>query len=144
MLQQWYSLSDPAMAEALISDPIPDATTILTSAATCLRSTIWAISFLKASMAASSQIDEQTNGPCIVRSANSSSTPASPLSRQRFQTTVIGARNHLDTQVQRDRWCIQTWHWLPGSQLHEDDHRYGCPGAEVLATLRTLALNLLR
>jgi hypothetical protein len=43
----------------------------------------------------------------------------------------------------RDRWCIESWHWLRDTQLHEDDHRYGSPGAAVLATLRTLALNLL-
>jgi hypothetical protein len=43
----------------------------------------------------------------------------------------------------RDRWCIESWHWLTGTQLHEDGHRYGGPGAAVLAALRTLALNLL-
>jgi transposase len=55
LLQQWYSLSDPAMEEALIevptmrrfagieliSDRIPDETTILTFR-TCWRSTGWA------------------------------------------------------------------------------------------------------
>jgi hypothetical protein len=38
---------------------------------------------------------------------------------------------------------MESWHWLTGTQLHEDDHRCGGPGAAVLATLRTLALNLL-
>ena len=43
----------------------------------------------------------------------------------------------------RDRWCIGSWHWLRDTQLHEDGNRYGGPRAAVLATLRTLALNLL-
>lgn len=43
----------------------------------------------------------------------------------------------------RDRRCIESWHWLRDTQLHEDDHRYGGPDAAVLATLRTVALNLL-
>lgn len=46
-------------------------------------------------------------------------------------------------QLVRDRWCIESWHWLRDTQLHEDGHRYGGAGAAVLATLRTLALNLL-
>ena len=43
----------------------------------------------------------------------------------------------------RDSWCIESWHWLRDTQLHEDGHRYGGFGAAVLATLRKLALNLL-
>lgn len=46
-------------------------------------------------------------------------------------------------QLVRVRWCIESWHWLRDTQLHGDAHRYGGPGAAVLATLRTLALNLL-
>jgi predicted transposase YbfD/YdcC len=46
-------------------------------------------------------------------------------------------------QLVRDRWCIESWHWLRDTQLHKNNHRYGGPGAEVMATLRTLALNLL-
>ena len=30
-------------------------------------------------------------------------------------------------QLVRDRWCIESWHWLRDTQLHEDDHRYGGP-----------------
>jgi hypothetical protein len=36
-------------------------------------------------------------------------------------------------QLMRDRWCLERWHWLTGTQLHEDGHRHGGPGAAVLA-----------
>jgi len=44
----------------------------------------------------------------------------------------------------RERWSIESWHWIRDTQLHEDKHRYRGNGAGVLATLRTAALNLLR
>lgn len=44
----------------------------------------------------------------------------------------------------RERWSIESWHWIQGTQLHEDKHRYRGNGAGVLAALRTAALNLLR
>ena len=47
-------------------------------------------------------------------------------------------------QLVRDRWSIEGWHWITGTQLHEDAHRYRGNGAGALATLRTAALNLLR
>ncbi len=59
-----------------------------------------------------------------------------------FLTSLRTTPKALLQQV-RERWCIESWHWLRDTQLHEDAHRYGGPGAAVLATLRTLALNLL-
>lgn len=46
----------------------------------------------------------------------------------------------------RQRWSIENqWHWPRDTQLGEDAHRYSQRnGVEVLALLRTLALNLLR
>ena len=44
----------------------------------------------------------------------------------------------------RDRWNLESWRWIPDTQLHEDAHRYGGNGAGAMATLRTAALNLLR
>ncbi|WP_094556652.1 ISAs1 family transposase [Synechococcus sp. 1G10] len=44
----------------------------------------------------------------------------------------------------RDRWSIESWHWIRDTQLHEDAHRYRGNGAGAMATLRTAALNLLR
>jgi len=44
----------------------------------------------------------------------------------------------------RDNWSIESWHWIRVTQLNEDAQRYRGKGAEVMATLRTAALNLLR
>jgi hypothetical protein len=47
-------------------------------------------------------------------------------------------------QLVRERWSIESWHWIRDTQLHEDAHRYRGNGAAAMATLRTAALNLLR
>jgi hypothetical protein len=44
----------------------------------------------------------------------------------------------------RQRWSLESWHWISDTQLHEDAHRYRGSGAGAMATLRTAALNLLR
>ncbi len=44
----------------------------------------------------------------------------------------------------RERWSIESWHWIRDTQLHEAKHRYRGNGAGVLAAMRTAALNLLR
>ena len=42
-----------------------------------------------------------------------------------------------------DRWCIESCDWLRHIQLYEDDHLYVDPCAALLATLRTLVMNML-
>ena len=46
----------------------------------------------------------------------------------------------------RDRWSIEnSWHWPRDTQLREDAHRYReVNGVQILATLRSLAMNALR
>jgi predicted transposase YbfD/YdcC len=44
----------------------------------------------------------------------------------------------------RDRWSLESWHWIRDPQLREDAHRYRGNGARVMGTLRTTAMNLLR
>ena len=46
----------------------------------------------------------------------------------------------------RDRWSIEnSWHWVRDTHLREVAHRYReRNGVQVLAGLRTMALNLLR
>ena len=44
----------------------------------------------------------------------------------------------------RERWSLESWHWIRDTQLREDQHRYRGNGAGVMAALRTAALNLLR
>ena len=47
-------------------------------------------------------------------------------------------------QLVRERWRLESWHWIRDTQLREDHHRYRGNGAGVMATLRTAAMNLLR
>ncbi len=35
----------------------------------------------------------------------------------------------------RERWSVESWHWIRDTQLHEDDHRYRGNGAGVMAAL---------
>jgi hypothetical protein len=46
----------------------------------------------------------------------------------------------------RDRWSIEnSWHWVRDVPLREDAHRYReHNGVQILATLRSLAINALR
>jgi len=44
----------------------------------------------------------------------------------------------------RDRWSIESWHWIRDVPLHEDKHRYKGNGAGVMGWLRTAGMNLLR
>ena len=46
----------------------------------------------------------------------------------------------------RERWSIEnSWHWPRDTQLREDAHRYReVNGVQILATLRSLAMNALR
>ena len=46
----------------------------------------------------------------------------------------------------RDRWSIEnSWHWPRDTQLREDAHRYReSNGVRILATLQSLAMNVLR
>ena len=44
----------------------------------------------------------------------------------------------------RERWSLESWHWIRDTKLREDHHRYRGNGAGVMATLRTEAMNLLR
>jgi predicted transposase YbfD/YdcC len=46
----------------------------------------------------------------------------------------------------RQRWSIEnSWHWPRDSRLREDAHRYReSNGVQILATLRSLAINALR
>jgi predicted transposase YbfD/YdcC len=60
-----------------------------------------------------------------------------------FLTSMRTTPEGLLRQV-RDRWSIESWHWIRDTQLHEDPHRYQGNSAGTMATLRTAALNLLR
>ncbi len=58
-----------------------------------------------------------------------------------LRTTATALLQHV-----RERWSIEnSWHWPRDTQLKEDDHRYSeTNGAQIMATLRSLAMNALR
>ena len=39
-------------------------------------------------------------------------------------------------RLNRERWSIESWHWIRDTQLHKDRHRYRGNGAGVLAAMR--------
>jgi len=43
----------------------------------------------------------------------------------------------------RERWSIESWHWIRDTQLNEDAIRYRGNGAGAMATLRKAAIGLL-
>ena len=62
---------------------------------------------------------------------------------QRFLTSLRTSPDAL-LRLVRERWSLESWHWIRDTQLREDHHRYRGNGAGVMATLRTAAMNLLR
>ena len=59
----------------------------------------------------------------------------------RLRTGADALQRHV-----RDRWSIEnSWHWPRDTQLQEDAHRYReVNGVQIIATLRSLAMNALR
>ena len=67
-----------------------------------------------------------------------------PFSARHLFLTSLRTTPEALLRLIRERWSIESWHWIRDTQLHEDKHRYRGNGAGVMATLRTAALNLLR
>ena len=62
-----------------------------------------------------------------------------------YVSSLRGSAKGLLQHV-RDRWSIEnSWHWVRDVPLREDAHRYReNNGVQILATLRSLAINALR
>jgi predicted transposase YbfD/YdcC len=80
----------------------------------------------------------------IVEVTASGSRDGKPFQAQHLFLTSLRTTPEALLQLVGDRWSIEGWHWISGTQLHEDAHRFQGNGAGVMATLRTTALNLLR
>ena len=69
-----------------------------------------------------------------------------PVDEIRFYVTSL--RNSAKALLQhvRDRWSIEnSWHWPRDTQLREDANHYReINGVQIMATLRSLAMNALR
>ncbi len=68
------------------------------------------------------------------------------IDETRYYVTSLRTSAEALLRHVRDRWSIEnSWHWPRDTQLGEDGHRYREPnGVQILATLRSLAMNALR
>jgi predicted transposase YbfD/YdcC len=80
----------------------------------------------------------------IVEVTASATRDGKPFQATHLFLTSLRTTPEALLQLVRDRWSSEGWHWITGTQLHEDAHRYRGNGAGVMATLHTTALNLLR
>jgi predicted transposase YbfD/YdcC len=69
-----------------------------------------------------------------------------PIDETRYYVTSLRTGAEALLRHVRDRWSIEnSWHWPRDTQLREDYHRYREPnGVQIMATLRSLAMNGLR
>ena len=69
-----------------------------------------------------------------------------PTDESRYNVSGLRTSAKALLQHVRDRWSIEnSWHWVRDVPLREDAHRYRqTNGVQILATLRSLAINALR
>jgi len=69
-----------------------------------------------------------------------------PTYETRYYVTSLRTSAKALLQHVRDRWSIEnSWHWPRDTQLKEDAHRCReSNGVQIIATLRSLAMNALR
>ncbi|MGL6134260.1 MAG: ISAs1 family transposase [Prochlorococcaceae cyanobacterium] len=69
-----------------------------------------------------------------------------PTDETRYYVTSLRTGAKALLRHVRDRWSIEnSWHWVRDVALREDAHRYREDnGVQILATLRSLAVNALR
>jgi len=80
----------------------------------------------------------------IVELLASGSRDGKPFKARHLFITSLRTTPEALLRLIRQRWSIESWHWIRDTQFHEDKHRYRGNSAGVPATLRTAALNLLR
>lgn len=98
-------------------------------------------------MEAPTTIKEIWPGSALIISVRSAGTrEGRAINETRYYVTSLRTTAKALLQHVRDRWSIEnSWHWVRDTQLREDAHRYQeRNGVQVLAGLRTVALNLLR
>ena len=82
----------------------------------------------------------------IIAVRSQGSRDGKPTDETRFYVTSFRTGATALLQHIRDRWSIEnSWHWVQDVPLREDAHRYReNNGDQILATLRSLAINALR
>ena len=82
----------------------------------------------------------------IIQLVSTGRRDGQPFHHVHYFITTLRTSPKALLQLVRQRWAIENqWHWPRDTQLGEDAHRYSQRnGVQVLALLRTMALNLLR
>ena len=92
-------------------------------------------------------VAENWPGSATVMAVRSKGTrDGKPIDETRYYVTSLRTSARALLQHVRDRWSIEnSWHWPRDTQLREDAHRYReRNGVQIMATLRSLAMNALR
>ena len=98
-------------------------------------------------MEAPEWIKEIWPGSALIMAVQSVGTrEGRPSDETRYYITSLRTTAKALLQHVRDRWSIEnSWHWPRDTQLKEDAHRYReVNGVQIMATLRSLAMNALR
>ena len=101
---------------------------------------------LRARNATDSIRERWTGASWIIELVSTGRRDGKPFHHVHFLITTLRTGPKALLRLVRQRWAIENqWHWPRNTQLGEDAHRYSHRnGVQVLALLRTLALNLLR
>ena len=69
-----------------------------------------------------------------------------PVDETRYHVTSLRTSAKALLRLIRQRWSIEnSWHWVRDVTLREDAHRYReVNGVQIIALLRTMAINALR
>jgi hypothetical protein len=89
---------------------------------------------------------EQWPGSATIIAVRSHGTrEGKPQDETRYYVSSLRTGAKAMLKAIRQRWSIEnSWHWVRDVQLREDAHRYREDnGVQILATLRSLAINAL-
>lgn len=98
-------------------------------------------------MPAPEWVVEQWPGSATILAVRSKGTrEGKPTDETRYYVTSLRTGAKALLRHVRQRWSIEnSWHWVRDTQLREDAHRYQeINGVQILATLRSMAINSLR
>jgi hypothetical protein len=101
---------------------------------------------LRARNATGSISDRWAGASLIIELVRTGRRDGKPFHHVHLFITTLRTTPKALVRLLRQRWAIENqWHWPRDTQVGEDAHRYSQRnGVQVLALLRTAALNLLR
>jgi predicted transposase YbfD/YdcC len=105
------------------------------------------ITWILRAMSAPEWVVEQWPGSATIIAVRSHGIrDGKPTDETRYYVSSLRTGAKALLRHVRDRWSIEnSWHWVRDVPLREDAHRYReNNGVQILATLRSLAINALR